>query len=118
MYFTALSIGHCTTRLCDPQCDLDPAWCVEPLEAQASRCVALMHQETVVPPGQKKTSQKRTWLAPVFAYCFPLLRRYIDRFGAREDKEAVVLKIMAIVTAHAQRRRDANDSALEVCGYV
>ncbi len=74
----AESIAHVTLRLVKPQCDLDPAWEMEPIDAASRRILAQL----------QRSSAKEPLDAPTFTYVFPFVRGTLKTLSSKEENLA------------------------------
>uniref|UniRef100_A0A8C3DBU1 GCN1 activator of EIF2AK4 n=1 Tax=Corvus moneduloides TaxID=1196302 RepID=A0A8C3DBU1_CORMO len=91
-------VSHVTLRLMKPECELDESWCQEELPVALNRVVSLLHAHTI----PSRTSKGEPGMKMVFSFSQVLTRR------------SFLVKILQILTVHAQLRSSANGQSLLV----
>uniref|UniRef100_A0A8C9G348 GCN1 activator of EIF2AK4 n=1 Tax=Pavo cristatus TaxID=9049 RepID=A0A8C9G348_PAVCR len=108
-------VSHVTLRLMKPECELDESWCQEELPTALSRVVSLLHAHTIPSRTGKGEAGAAPLSAPAFSLVFPLLKTVMTETSHdSEDKEEFLVKILQILTVHAQLRSSTNGQALLV----
>uniref|UniRef100_A0A8C0EMF1 GCN1 activator of EIF2AK4 n=1 Tax=Bubo bubo TaxID=30461 RepID=A0A8C0EMF1_BUBBB len=108
-------VSHVTLRLMKPECELDESWCQEELPTALNRVVSLLHAHTIPSRTGKGEPGAAPLSAPAFSLVFPLLKTVMTETPHdSEDKEEFLVKILQILTVHAQLRSSANGQALLV----
>uniref|UniRef100_A0A8C3LHC7 GCN1 activator of EIF2AK4 n=1 Tax=Chrysolophus pictus TaxID=9089 RepID=A0A8C3LHC7_CHRPC len=108
-------VSHVTLRLMKPECELDESWCQEELPTALNRVVSLLHAHTIPSRTGKGESGAAPLSAPAFSLVFPLLKTVMTETSHdSEDKEEFLVKILQILTVHAQLRSSTNGQALLV----
>ncbi|XP_030316225.1 eIF-2-alpha kinase activator GCN1 isoform X2 [Calypte anna] len=108
-------VSHVTLRLMKPECELDESWCQEELPTALNRVISLLHVHTIPSRTGKGEPGAAPLSAPAFSLVFPLLKTVMtDTPHDSEDKEEFLVKILQILTVHAQLRSSANGHALLV----
>ncbi|KAL7986757.1 hypothetical protein Chor_013040 [Crotalus horridus] len=74
--------SHVTLRMMKPECDLDESWCQEDLPTAVNRVISLLHKHTMV---------------------------LLETPNDSEEKEELMVKVLQIITVHAQLRSAANN---------
>ncbi|NXD39989.1 GCN1 kinase, partial [Copsychus sechellarum] len=108
-------VSHVTLRLMKPECELDESWCQEELPVALNRVVSLLHAHTIPSRTSKGEPGAAPLSAPAFSLVFPLLKTVmIETPHNSEDKEEFLVKILQILTVHAQLRSSGNGQSLLV----
>ncbi|KAK2523012.1 Gcn1 [Columba guinea] len=108
-------VSHVTLRLMKPECELDESWCQEELPTALNRVVSLLHAHTIPGRTGKGEPGAAPLSAPAFSLVFPLLKTaMMETPHDSEDKEEFLVKILQILTVHAQLRSSANSQAVLV----
>ncbi|KAI1232962.1 hypothetical protein IHE44_0006149 [Lamprotornis superbus] len=108
-------VSHVTLRLMKPECELDESWCQEELPVALNRVVSLLHAHTIPSRSSKGEPGAAPLSAPAFSLVFPLLKTVmIETPHNSEDKEEFLVKILQILTVHAQLRSSGNGQSLLV----
>uniref|UniRef100_A0A8C3QIQ3 GCN1 activator of EIF2AK4 n=1 Tax=Cyanoderma ruficeps TaxID=181631 RepID=A0A8C3QIQ3_9PASS len=108
-------VSHVTLRLMKPECELDESWCQEELPVALNRVVSLLHAHTIPSRTSKGEPGAAPLSAPAFSLVFPLLKTVITETPHNsEDKEEFLVKILQILTVHAQLRSSGNGQSLLV----
>uniref|UniRef100_A0A8C3UHX5 GCN1 activator of EIF2AK4 n=1 Tax=Catharus ustulatus TaxID=91951 RepID=A0A8C3UHX5_CATUS len=108
-------VSHVTLRLMKPECELDECWCQEELPVALNRVVSLLHAHTIPSRTSKGEPGAAPLSAPAFSLVFPLLKTVmIETPHNSEDKEEFLVKILQILTVHAQLRSSGNGQSLLV----
>uniref|UniRef100_K7G7X0 GCN1 activator of EIF2AK4 n=1 Tax=Pelodiscus sinensis TaxID=13735 RepID=K7G7X0_PELSI len=103
-------VSHVTLRLMKPECELDESWCQEELSTAINRVVSLLHAHTIPSRTCKGEPGAASLSAPAFSLVFPLLKTVLTETpNDSEEKEALMVKILQILTVHAQLRSSASD---------
>ncbi|OXB71660.1 UNVERIFIED_CONTAM: hypothetical protein H355_015599, partial [Colinus virginianus] len=112
---TSTLVSHVTLRLMKPECELDESWCQEELPTALNRVVSLLHAHTIPSRTGKGEAGAAPLSAPAFSLVFPLLKTVMTETSHdSEDKEEFLVKILQILTVHAQLRSSVNGQALLV----
>ncbi|XP_053850288.1 eIF-2-alpha kinase activator GCN1 isoform X1 [Vidua macroura] len=108
-------VSHVTLRLMKPECELDESWCQEELPIALNRVVSLLHAHTIPGRTSKGEPGAAPLSAPAFSLVFPLLKTVMtETTHNSEDKEEFLVKILQILTVHAQLRSSGNGESLLV----
>uniref|UniRef100_A0A8C3N0Q8 Uncharacterized protein n=1 Tax=Geospiza parvula TaxID=87175 RepID=A0A8C3N0Q8_GEOPR len=108
-------VSHVTLRLMKPECELDESWCQEELPTALNRVVSLLHAHTIPSRSSKGEPGAAPLSAPAFSLVFPLLKTVMTETPHNsEDKEEFLVKILQILTVHAQLRSSGNGQSLLV----
>ncbi|OWK60172.1 Translational activator GCN1 [Lonchura striata] len=108
-------VSHVTLRLMKPECELDESWCQEELHVALNRVVSLLHAHTIPSRTSKGEPGAAPLSAPAFSLVFPLLKTVMTETPHNsEDKEEFLVKILQILTVHAQLRSSGNGESLLV----
>ena len=122
LHVSELVLVYATLRVLNPECVIEPSWCQEPSRKMIARALDLLHQETVPPKGQAKTSDIKPLSAPSFCYVFPLIKAILQSHGdVVEGGQDALVKALKIVLAHTRIRSSFEDKLDEVrgcCGKV
>ncbi|XP_013924982.1 PREDICTED: translational activator GCN1-like [Thamnophis sirtalis] len=102
--------SHVTLRMMKPECDLDESWCQEDLPTAVNRVIGLLHTHTVPTRITKGEEGPMPLSAPAFSLVFPLLKMVLlETTNDSEEKEELMVKVLQIITVHAQLRSSTND---------
>ncbi|XP_026540403.1 eIF-2-alpha kinase activator GCN1 [Notechis scutatus] len=102
--------SHVTLRMMKPECDLDESWCQEDLPTAVNRVIGLLHTHTVPIRITKGEEGPVPLSAPAFSLVFPLLKMVLlETPNDSEEKEELMVKVLQIITVHAQLRSSTND---------
>uniref|UniRef100_A0A670ZVW9 GCN1 activator of EIF2AK4 n=1 Tax=Pseudonaja textilis TaxID=8673 RepID=A0A670ZVW9_PSETE len=102
--------SHVTLRMMKPECDLDESWCQEDLPTAVNRVIGLLHKHTVPIRITKGEEGPAPLSAPAFSLVFPLLKMVLlETPNDSEEKEELMVKVLQIITVHAQLRSSTND---------
>uniref|UniRef100_A0A8C6YI46 GCN1 activator of EIF2AK4 n=1 Tax=Naja naja TaxID=35670 RepID=A0A8C6YI46_NAJNA len=102
--------SHVTLRMMKPECDLDESWCQEDLPTAVNRVIGLLHTHTVPTRITKGEEGPAPLSAPAFSLVFPLLKMVLlETPNDSEEKEELLVKVLQIITVHAQLRSPTND---------
>ncbi|XP_065273696.1 stalled ribosome sensor GCN1 [Emys orbicularis] len=106
-------VSHVTLRLMKPACELDESWCQEELSTAINRVVSLLHAHTIPSRTGKGEPGTASLSAPAFSLVFPLLKTVLTETpNDSEEKEALMVKILQILTVHAQLRSASGQTSL------
>ncbi|EMP24440.1 Translational activator GCN1 [Chelonia mydas] len=106
-------VSHVTLRLMKPACELDESWCQEELSTATNRVVCLLHAHTIPSRTGKGEPGTASLSAPAFSLVFPLLKTVLTETpNDSEEKEALMVKILQILTVHAQLRSASGQTLL------
>uniref|UniRef100_A0A452HQ02 TOG domain-containing protein n=1 Tax=Gopherus agassizii TaxID=38772 RepID=A0A452HQ02_9SAUR len=106
-------VSHVTLRLMKPACELDESWCQEELSTAINRVVGLLHAHTIPSRTGKGEPGTASLSAPAFSLVFPLLKTVLTETpNDSEEKEALMVKILQILTVHAQLRSASGQTSL------
>ncbi|CAL7933790.1 unnamed protein product [Xylocopa violacea] len=90
-------IAHTTLRQLQPQCDLNPAWEEENLDAAVKRALNLLHTLTI--------KQKELFTAPTFCYIFSFIKKTLLTY--KDDN--MIIQGLQIIQEHAKQRGNSSD---------
>uniref|UniRef100_A0A8D0LAP4 GCN1 activator of EIF2AK4 n=1 Tax=Sphenodon punctatus TaxID=8508 RepID=A0A8D0LAP4_SPHPU len=108
-------VSHVTLRLMKPECDLDESWCQEELVTAINRVINLLHMHTIPSRMGRGEPGAVPLSAPAFSLVFPLLKTVlIETPNDSEKKEELMVKILQILTVHAQLRSSGSGQSLLV----
>ena len=96
--FAGKLVAFAMLRLLEPECEISPAWCQEPIKSQAKRAVTLIF--TTV-----KTEDKVTpYPAPTFSYIFYLLQALMNKFQSVIGKDDQLILQVSFCNTYGRQK--------------